>query len=49
MLTPTPSRPGRSRKRRWLSGAVTLLAALAAVVGLSGLQAPAGGPYRGAA
>jgi Carboxypeptidase regulatory-like domain/Cleaved Adhesin Domain len=40
MLTPTPSRPGRSRKRRWLSGAVTLLAALAAVVGLSGLQAP---------
>jgi len=41
MLTPTPSRPGRSRRRRhWLSGAVTLLAALAAVVGLSGLQAP---------
>jgi hypothetical protein len=40
MLTPTPSRPGRSRKRRWLSGAVTLLAALAAVVGLAGLQAP---------
>src|SRR5215472_14596496 len=42
MLTPTPSRSGRSRRRRrWLSGAVTLLAALAAVVGLAGLQAPA--------
>src|SRR5215472_10305103 len=43
MLTPTSSRPsaGRSHLRRWLSGAVTLLAALAAVVGLAGLQAPA--------
>src|SRR5580704_4694878 len=42
MLTPTSSRPGpgRSRRRRWLSEAVTLLAAFAAVVGLS-LQAPA--------
>ena len=43
MLTPTSSRPsgGRSHRHRWLSGAVTLLAALAAVVGLAGLQAPA--------
>src|SRR6516162_10679460 len=43
MLTPTSSRPsaGRSHLRRWLSGAVTLLAALAAVVGLAGLQVPA--------
>src|SRR5215472_4263950 len=39
MLTPTPSRSGRSPRRRWLSGAVTLLAALAALVSLS-LQAP---------
>src|SRR5258708_10459911 len=43
MLTPTSSRPGpgRSRGRRWLLGAVTLLAAFAAMVGLAGLQAPA--------
>jgi hypothetical protein len=51
MLTPTPSRPGRSRRRHWLSGAVTLLAALAAVIGLAGLQAPGAlaGTARGAA
>src|SRR5215469_12362680 len=42
MLTPSPSRSGPSqwRRRRWLSGAVTLLAAFATVVSLS-LQVPA--------
>ena len=42
MLSPTSSRPGpgRWRRRRWRSGAVTLLAALAAVLGLVSLQAP---------
>ena len=42
MLALPPSRPGRNqpRRRHWLSGAVTLLAALAAVIGLAGLQAP---------
>src|SRR5262252_6562743 len=43
MLSPTSSRPGpgRWRRRRWRSGAVTLLAALATVLGVLGLQAPA--------
>jgi hypothetical protein len=43
MLSPTSSRPGPGRwhRRRWRSGAVTLLAALAAVLGLVSLQAPA--------
>src|SRR5215469_2898382 len=41
MLTPTSSRPGRSRLRRRLrSGAVTLLAAFSAVIAVAGL-APA--------
>jgi hypothetical protein len=43
MLSPTHSRPGpaRWRRRRWRSGAMTLLATLAAVLGLVSLQAPA--------
>src|SRR5215469_1656575 len=43
MRSPTSSRPGPGRwpRRRWRSGAITLLATLAAVLGLVSLQAPA--------
>src|SRR5579859_97722 len=42
MPSSASSRPGPagSRRRRWLTGAVTLLAALAMVAGLNGLAAP---------
>src|SRR5215472_496490 len=43
MRSPTSSRPGPGRwpRRRWRSGAMTLLATFAAVLGLVSLQAPA--------